>query len=67
MTKKEYQRQWIQRKRITARGFNINLALDCYNEMRARGIRTEDAREAILAAVRDGLFGCLQGRGIYQR
>lgn len=60
MTRKEYKRQWIARKRAMARGFNLDFALRCYNEMRARGIDATDARGAILDAVRDGLFGYLQ-------
>lgn len=60
---KEYFRRYRAIQRAKARGFNLDLALQCYNEMRSRGIAADDARSAIYAAVRDGLFGMLSKPG----
>lgn len=60
---KEYFRRYRAIQRAKKRGFNLDLALQCYNEMRGRGIAADDARSAIYSAVRDGLFGTLGNCG----
>lgn len=63
MNRKEYRRVWMATQRAQAHGLNIKLALECYNQLRARGISAPEAREAILSAARDGLFGIMRYRG----